>query len=52
MRYLILINGEAFYTNWYDYKNHYVEGMTVFDLSSHSFSTDGWNFIKIKEDNL
>lgn len=52
MRYLILHNNEAFYTNWLDVDNNYVEGMVVFDLLRDEFTTDGINTKEIEEDHL
>lgn len=52
MNYLILHNNSAFYTNWFDAENNYVEGMTVFNLISDKYTVDGKTWLKIEEDNL
>ena len=52
MNYLILHNGEAFYTNWYDKDNNYVSGMVVFNLLADTFTIDGENWLEIQEDSL
>lgn len=52
MNYLILHNNEAFYTNWFEAENNYVEGMVVFNLLSDKYTIDGINWIKIEEDSL
>lgn len=52
MNYLILIEGEAFYTNWYDFENNYVPGMVVFNLLTHQYTTDGAFWEDIEQDHL
>jgi len=52
MNYLIFYKGESFYTNWFDAENNYVEGMTVWNLLSHKFTTDGINWMDITQDHL
>lgn len=52
MNYLILHNNEAFYTNWYDKENNYVDGMVVFNLLSNEFTTNGEDWQPIIEDSL
>lgn len=52
MKWLIIHNEKAFYTNWYDYVNNYVDGMIVIDNINHQYSTDGRNFYDIEEDHL
>lgn len=52
MNYLILINGDAFYTNWFDVENNYIDGMVVFNILSDSFTTDGQTWKEINEDSL
>lgn len=53
-QYLITFtNGESpSYTNWFDPENHFAEGMVVFDLYKHLFTTDGINWKNIQEDHL
>ncbi len=52
MRYLILDNEGAFYTNWFDYNSHYMKGQIVFDLHNNKFTKDGVTWIDILEDTL
>lgn len=56
MNYLILYQGtherSAFYTNWFDPENNYIEGMTVFNLLTHTFTTDGKTWKEIVQDHL
>lgn len=53
MNYLVIPKtGPAFYTNWYDYENNYVEGMTIIDLYAHKISNDGKKWEAIEEDSL
>ena len=52
MEYTIIFNGEVFYTKWYDYVNHYAEGMIVINNLSHKYTNDGINWILITEDSL
>ena len=51
-RYLILHNGEAFYTHWFDHENLYCEGMIVFNLHLHQLTFDGITWKQITEDQL
>jgi len=53
MIYLILHEQSAFYTNWYDRENNYIEGMVVFNLYTGLYTFDGGlNWIEIQEDSL
>lgn len=58
MKYLIIVqdqvtgNPTAFYTNWYQYENHYVHGMIVVDRTQHLITYDGETWDDIEEDNL
>lgn len=53
MNYLIVIkNSEPFYTNWFDAQNNFAEGMIVFNLLNHTYTTNGKEWHEIKEDNL
>ena len=53
MRYLIINpDHEPFLTNWFDYPNFFVMGMTVFDLHDYTYTTDGDNWKDITEDHL
>ena len=49
MKYLILHDGEAFYTDWFSVENNYIPGMVVFDLVADVFTDDGnvWHQIGI-----
>ena len=42
-RYLVLVDNKAWYADWLDNQNHYVEGMTVIDLHYHQFTIGGLN---------
>lgn len=52
MRYLIIIDGQAFLTNWYDYENHYVKGMIVINTNNFTITFDGITWKEIEEDSL
>ena len=52
MRYLVIIDGQAFLTNWYDYENNYQSGMIVVDADNYLITFDGITWEEIKEDNL
>lgn len=52
MNYLILHKGEAFYTNWFDADNNYVDGMVVFNLLTDMYTINGFNWFEIAEDSL
>ena len=53
MNYLITHhNFEPFYTNWFEYPNHYLEGMTVFNLLDNTYTTNGIDWKEITEDHL
>jgi hypothetical protein len=53
MNYLILHEQSAFYTNWYDRDNNYIEGMVVFNLYANLYTLDGGlNWVNILEDSL
>ncbi len=52
MQYLILYEKKAFYTNWFDAENNYTNGMIIFDLINHTYSTNGKEWNEIKEDQL
>ena len=53
MNYLIIQHGHApFYTNWFHYPNHFIEGMTVINLLSDTYTTDGRNWNDIAQDHL
>jgi len=54
MKYLILYKDKGiytnFYTNWYDKENNYIEGMIVFDLLLHVYTTNGEDWQPIQDD--
>ena len=53
MNYLIVINShEPFYTNWFDAENNWIEGMIVFNLLNHTWTSDGKTWHEIKQDHL
>ena len=53
MRYLIIApEHDPFYSKWYEYENHYVDGMIVADLEFDMFTANGKDWIEIEEDHL
>lgn len=53
MKYLIYIPGsEPFFTNVFDAKNNFVDGMVVFNVYQYIYTTDGVNWARITEDKL
>jgi hypothetical protein len=52
MRYLITGDFEPFFTKWYEYENHYAEGMIIYDLKDNVYSTDGKTWQEIQFDHL
>ena len=52
MNYLIIDKNEVFYTQWYQYENHYVEGMIIIDLASNLYTVDGKIWFDIEMDHL
>ncbi len=53
MKYLITVPGEEpFLTIWFDFENDFQDGMVVYDLFKHTYSTDGINFKEIEFDRL
>lgn len=52
MEYLILHEGKAFFTKWFQYENHYVKGMIVFNLVTCEYTTDGIIWKTIEWDHL
>ena len=51
-QYLIILDKEVFYTNWYDYENNCVSGMIVINNYNGTVTTDGINWVEITEDHL
>jgi hypothetical protein len=54
-RYLVTAdNIEPFYTNWYDYENHYNDemNMIVYDIHNHLYTLNGLDWIPLEKDNL
>ena len=51
-KYLIIHDGNPFYTNLYKYENNYVDGMVVIDILNHKYSSDGRNFYDIEQGHL
>lgn len=45
---------EPFYTNWFDAENHFRQDidMVVFNLLSHKYTTNGKDWLDIKQDHL
>ena len=54
MKYLVCYTGnkDAFFTNWFDAENHFVDGMVVFNVHQYVYTTDGTTWLPIKEDML
>lgn len=53
MNYLILHEKSAFYTNWYDRDNNYIDGMVIFNLNTDLYTLDGGlTWLNILEDHL
>ena len=52
MQYLIIYQGEANYYQWYDGENHHVDGMIVIDLINSMYTTNGADWMPVKEDHL
>ena len=52
VRYLILHDGDAFYTEWFSLENNYLPGMVVFDLTRGVFTSDGKSWSEINIDHL
>lgn len=51
--YLITIPNEPpFVTTYYDFSNHFVEGMVIYNLATLRYSYDGKTFIDINQDHL
>ncbi|MAO66221.1 MAG: hypothetical protein CL666_14595 [Balneola sp.] len=51
--FLIVMPGEEpFMTQWFEKENHWREGMTVFNLHSGRYSTDGEEWKEIERDHL
>lgn len=52
-RYLIVpAFGVPFLTIWYDYDQHYEQGMKVFDFRTMMFTSDGITWNQISRDQL
>ena len=49
MRYLIIDGLEVFKIEWYDYGDHFVEGVVIVDMLDKEFTTDGVNWVAIPE---
>jgi hypothetical protein len=43
---------EPFIPQYYEYENHYVKGMIVYNLLNKKYTTDGINWINISFDHL
>ena len=53
MEYLLIYpNNKPFISVYYDYENHYVDGMLVFNLTNRTYSSDGINLKEIEADHL
>lgn len=51
MKYLIIADNEAFYTQWLDIE-YVSEGMIIVDLINDLISFDGFTWNQIEEDSL
>jgi hypothetical protein len=53
MRYLVHPkDSHPFFTAYYDFDSHYVEGMIIYDLTKFEFTINGWDWNKITVDHL
>jgi hypothetical protein len=53
MRYLITSDtNPPFLTKWYEYENHYTEGMTIYDFGHNKYTTNGIDWHDIDIDHL
>ena len=52
MRYLITGNFKPFFTDLFEPENHFADGMTVYDLYGHIYTTDGKKWQSISIDTL
>jgi len=39
-------------TEWFDYENHYVSGMIVYNLLDYTYTKDGINWDSLEIDSL
>ena len=52
-RYLIVDTaGPPFFSKDYDFENHYIDGMIVFDLLKQLYTKDGYRWVEIEVDHL
>lgn len=51
-QYIIIHQGQVFYTHWFTPDNNFVEGMIVIDLTNNEYTTDGITWKEIEEDHL
>jgi hypothetical protein len=53
MRYLVTQEGmPPMYTKWFHAENNFVNGMVVYDLREHLYTTDGHTWQDIRFDHL
>lgn len=53
MRYLITTPNETpFLSPYFEAENHFVDGMTVYDIFAQLYTTDGKTWKRINEDRL
>lgn len=52
MEYLIMYNGQVWYTNWYDKENNYMDSMIVVNLYTGFYTTNGEDWEEVEEDSL
>ena len=53
MKYLVMHpDYSPFLTNWFDYQNHYIEKMVIYNLINQTYSRDGITWLELSIDNL
>ncbi len=54
MRYLVTTQDykPPFFTMWFEYENHYQNGMIVYDLFNSLYTTDGKTWEPVETDQL
>jgi len=52
MNYLIIYMNRAFYTNWFDAENNFMEGMIIVNQLTGKISFDGIEWNEITQDHL
>lgn len=52
MKYIIIHEGRAFLTNYFDKENLYVDGMFVINTKDRTYTNDGTIWHELEEDSL